>query len=103
MSDERGELERALGARLPATTEAVLEIEDRWQVATYAKLPIALARGWAATEAEGALGRARHVVCEFPSYQAALDAYNSETYQAGRKHREGAGTITIVLVEGLGD
>ena len=60
-----------------------------------------LARGGAATETEGALGRSRHVVCEFPSYQAALDAYNSEVYQAGRRHREGAGDVTIVLVEGL--
>ena len=60
-----------------------------------------LARGGPATEAEEPLGRARHVVCEFPSYQAALDCYNSETYQAARKHREDAGTVTIVLVEGL--
>ena len=60
-----------------------------------------LARGGAATEAEGALDRSRHVICEFPSYQAALDCYNSETYQAGRKHRESAGTVTVVLVEGL--
>ena len=86
------------------------EVTDKeaWQRYVEAAAPafkehggVFLARGGAATEAEGALGRARHVICEFPSYQAALDAYNSDVYQAGRKHREDAGTVTIVLVEGL--
>ena len=60
-----------------------------------------LARGGAATEVEEAQGRSRHVVCEFPSYQAALDCYNSQTYQAARKHREKAGVVSIVITEGL--
>ncbi len=59
-----------------------------------------LARGGQHAEVEGAMGRERHVVIEFPSFQAALDCYNSPDYQAARRFRAGAGTATIVLVEG---
>jgi uncharacterized protein (DUF1330 family) len=59
-----------------------------------------LARGGKNAEVEGALGRERHVVIEFPSYQAALDCYNSTEYQAARNFRAEAGIATIVLVEG---
>ena len=59
-----------------------------------------LARGGQNAELEGALGRERHVVIEFPSYQAALDCYNSETYQAARGFRAEAGVATITVVEG---
>jgi uncharacterized protein (DUF1330 family) len=59
-----------------------------------------LARGGKNAEVEGAQGRERHVVIEFPSYQAALDCYNSADYQAARGFREKAGVATIVLVEG---
>lgn len=60
-----------------------------------------LARGGAHDEVEGAQGRSRHVVIEFPSYQAALDCYNSPEYQAAKAHRLPAGTATIVLTEGM--
>jgi uncharacterized protein (DUF1330 family) len=59
-----------------------------------------LARGGAVTELEGGQGRERNVVIEFPSYQAALDCWHSETYQAARRHREPAGVATLVIVEG---
>jgi uncharacterized protein (DUF1330 family) len=59
-----------------------------------------LARGGKNAEVEGALGRERHVVIEFPSYQAALDCYNSTEYRAARNFRAEAGIATIVLVEG---
>ena len=59
-----------------------------------------LARGVRHQEVEGAMGRERHVVIEFPSLQAALDCYNSHEYQAARQFRAGAGTATVVLVEG---
>jgi uncharacterized protein (DUF1330 family) len=59
-----------------------------------------LARGGENAEVEGALGRERHVVIEFPSYQAALECYNSPEYQAARAFRAEAGVATIVLVEG---
>ena len=60
-----------------------------------------LARGGQNTEVEGALGRSRHVVIEFASYQDALDCFNSPEYQAAREHRLPAGTASITLVEGL--
>ena len=59
-----------------------------------------LARGGKNEEVEGAMGRSRHVVIEFPSYQDAFDCYHSEEYQAARAHRLPAGTATITLVEG---
>ena len=60
-----------------------------------------LARGGAAEEVEGAIGRSRHVVIEFPSYQAAQDCFHSPEYQAAREHRLPAGTASITLMEGL--
>jgi uncharacterized protein (DUF1330 family) len=59
-----------------------------------------LARGGQNAEVEGALGRERHVVIEFPSFQAAQDCYNSAEYQAARDFRAEAGVATIILVEG---
>ena len=60
-----------------------------------------LARGGEAEEVEGALGRSRHVVIEFPSLQAARDCYHSPEYQAAREHRLHAGIATVTLIEGL--
>ncbi len=59
-----------------------------------------LARGGEYREIEGALGRERHVLIEFPSFQAALDCYESAEYQAARGFRDAAGEASIVLVEG---
>jgi len=60
-----------------------------------------LARGGAFTEIEGATGRERHVLVEFPSYQDAIECWESPEYQAARAHRIDAGIATIVLTEGL--
>ena len=60
-----------------------------------------LARGGINEEVEGPLGRSRHVVIEFPSYQAAHDCFHSAEYQAAREHRLPAGTASITLIEGL--
>jgi uncharacterized protein (DUF1330 family) len=45
--------------------------------------------------------RARNVVLEFESYDAARGYFDSERYQAARALREGAADIEMVLVEGV--
>ena len=59
----------------------------------------ALARGGRHEALEGP-ARARNVVLEFESYDAARRYFHSEQYQAARKLREGAAEIELVLVEG---
>ena len=58
-----------------------------------------LARGGETQSLEGQ-NRARNVVIEFPSFQQALDCYNSPEYQAARENRIGAGIADITIVEG---
>lgn len=60
----------------------------------------ALARGGKCEIAEGK-GVARNVVIEFDSYEAAHAYAFSPEYAEARKLREGAGTIDIVVVEGV--
>lgn len=59
----------------------------------------ALARGGQHTILEGD-GHARNVVLEFPSYQHALDCYNSPEYQSAKAYRKDAGIANIMIVEG---
>lgn len=58
-----------------------------------------LARGGQYSALEGT-DRPRNVVIEFPSYEAALECYNSPEYQAARAHRVDAGIADITIVEG---
>lgn len=58
-----------------------------------------LVRGGAFEPVEGA-SRQRNVVIEFPSYQAALDCYNSETYKAARAIRQEVADGDVIIVEG---
>jgi uncharacterized protein (DUF1330 family) len=51
-------------------------------------------------EAPEGSSRKRNVVIEFPSYQAALDCYNSPEYQANIKVRTPHSTADIVVIEG---
>ena len=60
-----------------------------------------LVRGGAHEEVEGAQGRTRHVVIEFPSYAAALACWHSPEYAAARAEREGAGDAYITVVAGV--
>lgn len=61
-----------------------------------------LARGGACEATEGA-GRARNVVLEFPSLQAAHDCYHSPEYTAARAIRQKFADAEMVLVEGVED
>jgi len=44
--------------------------------------------------------RARNVVIEFPSYQAALDCWNSPEYQRAMKLRLPVSTADLIIIEG---
>lgn len=59
-----------------------------------------LARGGKTNAIEGP-GRARNVVIEFPSFQDAVDCYNSPEYQAAAAIRQKVADGEIVIVEGL--
>lgn len=58
-----------------------------------------LVRGAAQTQVEGHC-RARTVVIEFPSLQAAQDCYNSPEYQAAKALRDPVSTGDCLIVEG---
>lgn len=60
----------------------------------------ALARGGKCEIAEGE-GVQRNVVIEFDSFEAARAYAFSPEYAAARTLREGAGTIDIIVVEGV--
>lgn len=44
--------------------------------------------------------KSRHVIIEFPSYQAARDCYESPEYQHAIAERGDAGEVDLVIVEG---
>jgi uncharacterized protein (DUF1330 family) len=73
----------------PAATKAIADHGGR-----------ILARGGRFEALEGK-ARARNVVLEFESYDAARRYYQSEQYQAARALREGAAEVEMVLVEGV--
>ncbi len=58
-----------------------------------------LIRGGRFEAVEGS-ARARNVVIEFPSYQAALECYNSPEYAAVMALRRDAGVADILVIEG---
>lgn len=59
-----------------------------------------LARGGEMIELEGT-ARARNVVIEFPSLQAARDCYYSPEYQIAAKIRQEVADAEMVLVDGV--
>jgi len=61
-----------------------------------------LVRAGSAEFPEGSL-RARTIVIEFPSIQAAQECYVSEAYQAAKAIREAVSETDVVIVEGYDD
>jgi uncharacterized protein (DUF1330 family) len=61
-----------------------------------------LVRGGNNEKPEGAI-RARSVVIEFPSYEAALALYHSPDYEAAAAHRMGRAKFDLIIVEGYED
>ncbi len=51
-------------------------------------------------EAPEGIPRARNTIVEFPSYQAALDCWNSPEYQTALKLRLPVSTMDLVIIEG---
>ena len=60
-----------------------------------------LARGGDSEDAEGDSLGPRHVLIEFPSFDAAKACYNSPVYSEAKKHRQSVAMAHIILVEGL--
>ncbi len=58
-----------------------------------------LARAGQFTVPEGTT-RERNTIVEFPSYQAALDCWNSPEYQAALKLRLSASNMDLVIIDG---
>ena len=58
-----------------------------------------LVRGGRSKSVEGT-ARVRNAVVEFPSYQAALDCWNSPEYQAAIKIRLPVSTMELLVIEG---
>ncbi len=59
-----------------------------------------IARGGRHQQMEGR-DRPRNVVARFPSFQAAVDCYNSPRYQEALTHARGASERDLVIVEEL--
>ncbi|HEY1780099.1 MAG TPA: DUF1330 domain-containing protein [Roseiarcus sp.] len=85
-----------------------IDITDPEAYARYAKLATAaiarhggrvLARGGRFEAVEGA-ARARNVVIEFESFEAARAFYFSDDYRQAKALRDGAAIVEYVLVEG---
>jgi uncharacterized protein (DUF1330 family) len=51
-------------------------------------------------ESKEGTSRARNVVIEFPSFQAAMDCFNSPEYQENMKLREAHAVADIIVIEG---
>ena len=58
-----------------------------------------LVRGGRHENPEGSM-RARNVVIEFPSYDAAVACWHSDEYQAAIKLRQAASTADLLIIEG---
>lgn len=58
-----------------------------------------LVRGGSFENPVGA-SRSRNVVIEFPSYQAALDCWNSPEYKSAKAKQKGGAEMDMIIIEG---
>jgi uncharacterized protein (DUF1330 family) len=89
---------------------AQVDVTNAAQYGEYAKLTPDIitkyggrfvARAGRTATLEGPPAKARVVIIEFPSFDAAQQFYASPEYTAARKAREGAATAQFIAVEGL--
>jgi uncharacterized protein (DUF1330 family) len=94
---------------MPAYWIAHVEVTDAEAYGRYAKLATTaiaahggrfLARAGRYVQLEGR-DRARNVLAEFPSLEAAEACYRSPEYQAALAHARGAAERDLVIVEGV--
>ena len=94
---------------MPAYWIAQVTVTDAEAYGRYAKLATAaieghggrfLARAGRYVQLEGR-DRARNVLAEFPSLEAAEACYRSPEYQAALAHARGAAERDLVIVEGV--
>ena len=93
---------------MPAYWIAHVEVTDAEAYGRYAKLATDaieahggrfLARGGRHVQLEGR-DRARNVLAEFPTLEAAEACYRSPAYQAALQHARGAAERDLVIVDG---
>ena len=77
---------------------AYAEYAKRATVAIAAHGGIFLARGGRYVQLEGQ-DRPRNVVARFPSFEKAVECYNSPAYQEALIHAKGASTRDLMVVE----
>ena len=77
---------------------AYAEYAKRATVAIAAHGGIFLARGGRYVQLEGQ-DRPRNVVARFPSFEKAVECYNSPAYQEALSHAKGASTRDLMVVE----
>ena len=85
-----------------------VDISDPEQYKKYIAANAAPFRKWGAKflaragqhEVVEGVARSRNAVIEFPSYQAALDCWNSPEYQEAMKLRTSVSTADLVIIEG---
>ncbi|WP_111430956.1 DUF1330 domain-containing protein [Rhodobacteraceae bacterium DSL-40] len=94
---------------MPAYWIAHVDVSDAATYAQYAKAATSaiaahggrfLARGGRSVTLEGK-GRARNVVIEFPSLEAAEACYHSDAYQVALGFAHGVSVRDLVVVEGV--
>lgn len=94
----------------PAYVIATVEVSNPAQYEHYktaAQAAIAahggryLVRGGESEVVEGAFPGSRYVVLEFPDMATAKTFVGSADYAAAKAHRDGAATMSMVIVEGV--